>query len=61
MLVTIASIKSLEVLTAEEAADMILALNLMQVEIFPGRKGLLASLAVLFQLIRSWRHLDGNA
>jgi hypothetical protein len=57
MLVTAASIRSLEVLAAEEAGNMLLVLNLMQEKSVPVMKRLLTDFAELFLLIRSWRHL----
>jgi hypothetical protein len=47
VLVTAASISSLEVLATEEARNMLLALDLMQQKRFPGRKGLLTDFAIL--------------
>jgi hypothetical protein len=53
MLVTAASIKSLEVLAAEEAGNMLLVLNLMQEKSVPVRKRLLTDFAELLLLICS--------
>lgn len=53
---TATPISSFEVLAAEEAGNMLLALNLMQEERFPIRKELLTNFAV-FPLIRSYSHL----
>ena len=56
VLMTATSISSFEVLAAEEAGNMLLALNLMQEERFPVRKRLLTNFAIL-PLIRSCTHL----
>jgi hypothetical protein len=53
---TATSISSFEVLAAEEAGNMFLALNLMQEERFPIKKRLLTNFAI-FPLIRSFSHI----
>jgi hypothetical protein len=47
VLMTAASISSLEVLATEEAGDVVLALNFVQKERFPSREGLLTYFAIL--------------